>query len=98
MSASPLVSWKRDPPQSAEEARAASLLRSMGPAPVLPPATIERIAHRAHLTVRAQRARALLRRRTRLGSEAHLASMAAALALAGILAAFIWLLIDLAAR
>ena len=98
MSARPFVSWKRIPPKSPEEASAAALLRSLGPTPPLAPEVVERIAHRAHLTVRSQRARVLLRRRARFAYEARVASIAAAIAVGGIVAALAWLVIELAGR
>ncbi|MHB8419378.1 MAG: hypothetical protein ACYDCL_14970 [Myxococcales bacterium] len=39
----PLVSWKRQPPRSPAEAKAARLLRELGPAPTLPPEAHARI-------------------------------------------------------
>jgi hypothetical protein len=98
VSSRPLVSWKHEPPATPAEAAAASLLRALGPAPALVPESIERIAHRAHLSDRAQRVRTALRRRARLAFEARLAALAAAVAMAGILAALVWRVLDLTAR
>jgi hypothetical protein len=90
MSASPVLSWKRDPPEAGEEARAARLLRAVAPPPALDAETVERVGRRVRKTA--------LRRRARLAFETELASIAAALAMAGILAALAWLVMDLTTR
>jgi hypothetical protein len=83
----PLLSWKRRPPGSPEEAEAAALLKVIGPAPTLPPEAIERIAHRVHArgSLRGQR-----RRRLPL-FDSRIALLAAGVATLGILIALVTL-------
>jgi hypothetical protein len=92
MSAGPLRSWKRDPPSSAEEAAAASLLHALRSPEALSADAVARIAKRMHATP-SQLPHSALGRRARLASDVRTATFAASFALLAILTALIWLLI-----